>query len=71
MTTPKAILRDLAAGQSTADSIAGRLRVPTLVIEAMLKRHHKDGLVTTTNLNGLTVYRLTTAAHKTKTTANQ
>lgn len=61
MTTPNQILVDLLAGQSTADSIAGRLHVPTLVIEAMLKRHAKEGLCIPGTINGtLTVYRLTT-----------
>lgn len=62
MTTPNQILVDLLSGQSTADSIAGRVRVPTLVIESMLKRHAKDGLVTPGIINdALTVYRLTSA----------
>jgi hypothetical protein len=68
MTTPNQILVDLLSGQSTADSIAGRLRVPTLVIESMLKRHAKDGLTVSGVINQpLLVHRLTTvgieAAH--------
>ena len=61
MTTPNAILRDLTAGQSTADSIAGRLRIPSLVIEAMLKRHQADGLCGTREVSDgtLTVWHLT------------
>jgi hypothetical protein len=61
MTTPNAILVDLLSGQSTADSIAGRLRIPCLVIEAMLKRHQTDGLIATKPIAGgtLTVWHLT------------
>lgn len=60
MKTPDTILLDLRAGQATADSIAGRLRVPCLVIEAMLKRHAKSGLVLSgTVADTLTVWRLT------------
>jgi len=62
MTTPNQILIDLLAGQSTADSIAERLRIPTLVAEAMLRRHETDDLVFTGSINGcLKVYRLTAA----------
>lgn len=61
MNTPDSILVDLSIGQSTADSIAGRLRVPTLVIEAMLKRHQADGLVATKPIadGTLTAWHLT------------
>jgi hypothetical protein len=66
MTTPNQILVDLLSGQATADSIAGRLKIPTLVIEAMLKRHLKEGLAIAGMINGtLTVYRLTTTGHET------
>jgi predicted ArsR family transcriptional regulator len=68
MTTPNTILVDLLSGQSTADSIAGRLRIPCLVIESMLKRHQTDGLVATKPIAGgtLTVWHLT---HQGKQTA--
>ena len=61
MTTPNAILADLCAGQSTDDSIAGRLRIPCLVIEAMLKRHQADCLCGTREISDgtLTVWHLT------------
>jgi hypothetical protein len=61
MTTPNAILSDLIHGQSTADSISGRLRIPCLVIEAMLKRHQADGLCATREISDgtLTVWHLT------------
>lgn len=60
MTTPKQILLDLLAGQSTADSIAERLRIPVLVAEAMLRRHETDDLVVSGRINDcITVYRLT------------
>jgi predicted ArsR family transcriptional regulator len=66
VTTPNQILVDLLSGQATADSIAGRLKIPTRVIEAMLKRHAKDGLVVAGMINGtLTVYRLTTKGSET------
>ena len=45
MNTPNQILVDLIPGQSTADSISERLRVPMLTIQAMCQRHAKDGLL--------------------------
>jgi hypothetical protein len=64
MTTPDQILVDLLSGQSTADSIAGRLHVPTLVVEAMLHRHTKDGLTSSGTIgNALTVWKLTRDGH--------
>ena len=60
MTTPNQILVDLLASQSSADSIAGRLRVPVLVIESMLHRHEKDGQVASGKIaDTITVWHLT------------
>lgn len=62
MTTPNQILVDLLSGQATADSIAGRLRVPCLVIEAMLKRHALAGLTLHGSIgDAVIVWRLTQA----------
>ena len=61
MTTPDQILVDLLAGQSTTDSIAQRLRVPSLAIGAMLEHHRKNDLVSSGTIAGtLTVWTLTT-----------
>lgn len=60
MTTPNQILVDLIPGQATADSIAERLRVPALTIQAMCQRHAKDGLLTPRSIAGtLTAWSLT------------
>lgn len=60
MTLEVKILRDLRAGQSTADSIAGRLAVPTQGIESVLKRQLAAGHVTTALIGGrLIVYQIT------------
>lgn len=66
MTTPNQILNDLLAGQSTADSIAGRLRVPSLVIESMLHRHQVEGFVSSHDIadGTLTVWSLTIAGRQ-------
>ncbi len=62
MTFPQQILVDLLAGQSTADSTAGRLSLSNAHAAAMLRRHCKDGLVTSGLIGGrLIVFRLTTA----------
>jgi DNA-binding IscR family transcriptional regulator len=59
MSLEKHILADLSAGQSTADSIAGRLEKPEEMITTILKRMVKDGILTTTTiLDRLTVYKL-------------
>lgn len=55
------ILRDLAAGRSTADSIAGRLHKPTDAVLAILRRLIVEGSVDSKPLSVLTVWHLTTA----------
>lgn len=52
MTTPNQILIALLEGRSTEGALADRLRLPFLVIRAMLQRHEKDGLASTTILAG-------------------
>lgn len=59
MTTPDKILIELAEIPSTTDAIATRVRVPSLVIQAMLYRHRKDGLVADTTGTTLQVWNLT------------
>lgn len=55
------ILRDLAAGQTTADSLAPRCGMPTAAATVILDRMVKDGLVTSFPLAGipsLLIYKL-------------
>ena len=60
MKTTTSILRDLLAGQSTPDSVAGRLKQPTKVIEAFISDLEFEGLVEPLEIAGtLTAYRLT------------
>lgn len=67
MKTSLTILRDLAAGQSTIDPIAERLRLPSPVLVAFLADLITDGLVESAPIGNpevgrkLTVYRLTDA----------
>jgi hypothetical protein len=62
MTTPDQILVDLLTTDSTADSIAERIRIPMLAIKAMCQRHEIDGLVRPIPIahGTLTAWRLTT-----------
>jgi predicted ArsR family transcriptional regulator len=60
----KAILHDLTAGQSTADSIAGRVGISEQMTAANLRQLLTDGYVSTLPIqvdgkDALTVYRLT------------
>lgn len=60
MTTPDQILLDLSAGQSTSESVAERLRVPWLTIDAMIRRHATSGLIERAeSRGGLCVWKLT------------
>ena len=64
MPIPEDILRDLASGQSTADSIAGRLRIETDHCEGILRRLLAEGFVANHPIqidgkDALLVYRLT------------
>ncbi|MDP3851989.1 MAG: hypothetical protein U1E02_26625 [Hydrogenophaga sp.] len=52
------ILRDLLSGQSTADSIAGRLNLNTEAAETILKRLARQGLINHRPLPPLTVWFL-------------
>lgn len=63
-----AILRDLLAGQSTADSLAPRVRLQPIAATAILDRLVREKLVTRSDLNGLNVYRLTPATIQNLTT---
>lgn len=58
MTTPDKILVELIDTAATADAIAERVRVPMLVAEAMLKRHEKDGHVSS-RVDALITWSLT------------
>ncbi len=59
MTTETKIRKDLKAGQSTADSIAGRINVPTGAVEVILARLKRGGSVSSRPLKNLTVWFLT------------
>jgi DNA-binding HxlR family transcriptional regulator len=59
-----AILRDLTSGQSTSDSIAGRIGISEQITTANLRTLLADGYVSTIPIriagkDALTVYRLT------------
>ena len=53
------IQRDLLAGQSTADSIAGRIGLPSAAVLTILRRLERENLVSPKPLSCLTVWRLT------------
>lgn len=56
----RAILKDLAAGQSTADSTAGRLRVDARTVEALTLQMMAEAIVEIHLIaDRLTVYRIT------------
>jgi predicted ArsR family transcriptional regulator len=60
MTNHAKILRDLSISQSTADSIAGRLDLPTEAVQIILQQLIIQQKVTSHQLTKpLTVYRLT------------
>ena len=59
MTLEKKILRDLEAGQATADSIAETLKLSVALVESILTRLVKERKLTTGTIMGsVTVYRL-------------
>lgn len=59
MTLENKILRDLEAGQASADSIAETLKLSVALVETILTRLVKEGKLTTgTIMNRVTVYRL-------------
>jgi predicted ArsR family transcriptional regulator len=70
MKTSLTIIRDLAAGQSTIDPLAERLRQPAAVLSAFLDDLITDGLVESAPIGNpnigrkLTVYRLTLAGRE-------
>jgi len=64
MTNHEKILRDLSISQSTADSIAGRIGLPTIAVELLLrqliaKQQVQAFPLGTTNL---LIYRLTSGS---------
>lgn len=60
MTNHEKILRDLSISQSTADSIAGRLGLPTQAVQLLLSQLIAKRLVESFPLkDNLLVYRLT------------
>ena len=59
MKLEKKILRDLAAGQSTAGALGEKLKLPESLVQTILERLVKEGQLTTgTIMNRVTVYRL-------------
>ncbi len=50
MTSPNQILVSLTDSPATTNALHDLMRLPFLVIEAMCKRHVKDGFVTTSSL---------------------
>ena len=62
MTIEAAILKDLSAGQSTADSLAPRVKLRTEAAEAILARLVREGTLISFPLGGrmanIPVYRL-------------
>lgn len=58
------ILRDLLAGQSTADSLAPRCRLSTPAAEVILVRLVKSNQVIVDTSIGLRIYRLTDATRE-------
>lgn len=60
MTNHEKILRDLSISQSTADSIAGRLGLPTQAVQLLLSQLIAKRLVESFPLkDSILVYRLT------------
>ncbi len=60
MTNHEKILRDLSISQSTADSIAGRLGLPTQAVQLLLDQLIAKGQVESSPLGfSLVIYRLT------------
>ena len=59
MTLSRAILRDLLAGQTTASSAAGRLKIDHLEAEKLLNEHVRDLIASKHNYSGLVIYRIT------------
>jgi len=65
MSTPDAILLDLLIGDSTADSLSGRLGVPAEAITLMLQRHAIDGLVCSRGISAILIaWRITDAGRQ-------
>jgi hypothetical protein len=55
------ILRDLAAGQTTADSLAGRLKKhPEAIAQILTRLESQKQIISLTIMDRLTVYKLPT-----------
>ncbi len=76
MTHETAILKDLSAGQTTADSLAPRIRLSPTATETVLRRLISTGEVETSSVSiggnhAFTVYLLTAGCPKTRPLANE
>lgn len=58
MTNQNKILRDLKAGQSTADSTAGRIAIPKSAAETIMDRLVAKKQLLVIDAHGLRIYRL-------------
>lgn len=67
MTIENRILRDLIAGQSTADSTAGRLGIATEAAEIIMERLVTEQKLQALDALGLRIFRLTDASRQTIT----
>jgi len=70
MTSPNQILVALLDGKHTEGALADRLRLPILVIRAMLHRHERDGLTAESYIAGfaLPIWSLTDSGRTTALT---
>lgn len=64
MTIENRILRDLIAGQSTADSTAGRLGMACEAVEIIMERLVTEQKLLALDALGLRIYRLTDASRQ-------
>jgi hypothetical protein len=67
MTIENKILRDLVAGQSTADSTAGRVGIACEAAEVIMERLVAEQKLLALEALGLRIYRLTDATRQTIT----
>lgn len=66
MTNHEKILQDLSIGQSTADSVAGRMKLPTESVEIMMDQLLNKKLIEAVQLANVDrcVFRLTSGSTK-------
>lgn len=66
MTSPNQILVKLLDASQSTNALAETMRLPSLVIAAMAKRHAKDGLVTVSSpVPGVDIWSLTDTGRET------